>query len=122
MDTGEFRESRFARALKTQSPARGYTCPYLGHEGRVFPNAEQLHDHGRLYHRTDFEGLSPRQGRDKFREIALNRNKGLAAEKAVARENKRDNQPLLSQQEYSVDRPHAYPGKQPYSSPQECLS
>jgi hypothetical protein len=72
MDNGEFVQTKFAQALKTQSPTvRAHTCPYPGHEGRVFPSAEQLHDHGRIDHRADFEGLSPRQAREKFRELGL---------------------------------------------------
>jgi hypothetical protein len=72
MDTGEFVQSKFAQALKTQSTVtRSYPCPYPGHEGRIFPNAEQLYDHGRIDHRTDFEGLNSRQARDKFRELSI---------------------------------------------------
>ncbi|KAH8639017.1 hypothetical protein IG631_06787 [Alternaria alternata] len=71
MDTGELVQSKFAQALKTQSPAtRAHPCPYPGHEGRIFPTAEQLNDHGRIDHRADFEGLTSRQARDKFRELS----------------------------------------------------
>ncbi|RAR15499.1 telomerase-binding protein est1a protein [Stemphylium lycopersici] len=72
MDTGEFVQSKFAQALKTQSTVtRSHPCPYPGHEGRIFPNAEQLYDHGRIDHRVDFEGLNSRQARDKFRELSV---------------------------------------------------
>ena len=72
MDTGEFVQSKFAQALKTQSTiTRSHPCPYPGHEGRIFPTAEQLYDHGRIDHRVDFEGLTSRQARDKFRELSV---------------------------------------------------
>ncbi|RYN16398.1 hypothetical protein AA0114_g12465 [Alternaria tenuissima] len=71
MDTGEFVHSKFAQALKTQSSAnRSHPCPYPEHKGRIFPTAEQLYDHGRIDHRADFEGLTSRQARDKFRELS----------------------------------------------------
>ena len=73
MDTGEFVQSKFAQALKTQSAAnKTHTCPYPGHEGQIFPTAEQLYDHGRIDHRADFEGLTSRQAREKFRELSIN--------------------------------------------------
>jgi hypothetical protein len=72
MDTGEFVQTKFAQALKTQSPTiRAHTCPYPGHEGRVFPSADQLYDHGKIDHRDEFEGLSPRQAREKFRQLSI---------------------------------------------------
>ncbi|KAL1796719.1 hypothetical protein ACET3X_005259 [Alternaria dauci] len=71
MDTGQLVQSKFAQALKNQSTvARSHPCPYPGHEGRIFPNAEQLYDHGRIDHRADFEGLTSREARDKFRELS----------------------------------------------------
>jgi len=72
MDTGELVQTKFAQALKTQSPIiRAHACPYPGHEGRVFPSADQLYDHGKIDHRDEFEGLSPRQAREKFRQLSL---------------------------------------------------
>jgi hypothetical protein len=70
MDTGGFVQTKFAQALKTQSPTiRAHACPYPGHEGRVFPSADHLYDHGKKDHRDEFESLSPRQAREKFRQL-----------------------------------------------------
>jgi hypothetical protein len=70
MDTGD--QNKYAKALKTQSPTtRSRTCPYPGHEDQIFMNAEQLHDHGKRDHRSEFEGLSSRQTQEKFRQLSL---------------------------------------------------
>ncbi|XPT03184.1 hypothetical protein M3J09_012285 [Ascochyta lentis] len=67
-------QSRFINALRTQPshhkaeprPPKAFLCPYCGHHGRVFRNAEQLLDHARTEHNTEFEGLASPQARAKL--------------------------------------------------------
>lgn len=67
-------QSRFINALRTQAShhkaeprsVSTLTCPYVGHDGRVFQGVEQLLGHARTEHGEDFEGLASPQARAKL--------------------------------------------------------
>jgi hypothetical protein len=68
--------SNFVHTLQTQkaeSPTltRALPCPYPGHDGRMFLSLEQLYDHAKDEHATQFEGLRASQARDKLKDAVL---------------------------------------------------
>ncbi|KAL6150438.1 hypothetical protein ACJQWK_00285 [Exserohilum turcicum] len=75
-NTGDYIQSQFAKALRTQkgkaelAATSVHRCPYPEHEGRVFQTFEQLYQHGKAEHSSDFEGLHLQHARRKIRELA----------------------------------------------------
>lgn len=67
-------QSRFIDALRTQPShhkgeprsASALSCPYCSHRGRVFQNLDQLWDHARTEHNSEFNGLASPRARDKL--------------------------------------------------------
>lgn len=69
--------SHFVHALRTQKshkaesqPSGPLSCPY-GHNGRMFPNFQQLLDHIKLEHSSDVSGLDDVQLRFRVREAVV---------------------------------------------------
>ena len=76
MTSGDFVQSRFVQALRTQAkaespPAGVLPCPYSTHRCAVFKDVDQLFHHAKVEHASQIEGLDPRQARVQLKEAAL---------------------------------------------------
>jgi alpha-D-ribose 1-methylphosphonate 5-triphosphate synthase subunit PhnG len=77
MDAGNLHHTTgYAKVLRTQKgsaelAATGeHLCPYPNHRGRVFQTFQQLFDHGKAEHASDFKGLDSQQALKKFQSLA----------------------------------------------------
>jgi hypothetical protein len=78
MDAGNLHHTTgYAKVLRTQKgsaelAATGeHLCPYPNHRGRVFQTFQQLFDHGKAEHASDFKGLDSQQALKKFQSLAI---------------------------------------------------
>jgi hypothetical protein len=76
MDTGNVFQSKFANALRAQRKAEyplgcALPCPYPGHHGRMFQSVDQLYDHAKAEHASQFATFKPSQARERLRDAAL---------------------------------------------------
>jgi hypothetical protein len=67
--------SKFVHALRTQGktewPLNGaLPCPY-GHPGRMFQSLDQLYDHAKTEHESQFSGFKPSQIRDQLKDAVI---------------------------------------------------
>jgi hypothetical protein len=71
--------SKFVYALRTQVGTQGNTewplndalpCPY-GHHGRMFQNLDQLYDHAKTEHESQFSGFKPSQIREQLKDAVI---------------------------------------------------
>ncbi|USP77572.1 hypothetical protein yc1106_04846 [Curvularia clavata] len=63
----------WAKALRTQKASAEWAehlCPYPNHRGRVFQTFQQLFDHAKAEHSSDFDGLDSQQAFKKFESLA----------------------------------------------------
>lgn len=77
MSAGNVHHTGYSQVLATQKASTNWAatgellCPYPNHRGgRMFQTFEQLFDHGKAEHSSDFKGLDLQQARRKFQSIA----------------------------------------------------
>jgi hypothetical protein len=67
--------SKFVHALRTQGKTEwslngALPCPY-GHHGRMFQSLDQLYDHAKTEHESQFTDLKPSQIREQLKDAVI---------------------------------------------------
>ncbi|KAF2629342.1 hypothetical protein BU25DRAFT_457015 [Macroventuria anomochaeta] len=95
-------QSHFINALWTQAshhkaeprPTTALSCPYCDHQGRVFQSPEQLLDHARIEHDSEFKGLASPRAREKL--VKALRKSGQPTEAAAGDDPARHSSPDIA--------------------------